>query len=163
MSLFVQCNLPFSGLIFWSYIKSFVRLGRLYIVPTIWETKRVNVISVIKWSASSFSTDPKSQCQPRYQTNNGKSPKNSLSLLHSYFCSPICSYNCGVVFLRKYILVFEKWFFSFDRSNMQVFTVNITRVVWPHVTWPAVFLSAYSFVLSSKLNLLSLFKVAKKY
>ena len=24
------------------------------------------------------------------------------------FCSPICSNNCGVVFLRKYILVFEK-------------------------------------------------------
>ena len=50
------------------------------------------------------------------------------------FCSPICSNNCGVVFLWKYILVFEKWFFSFDRSNMQIFTVNITRVVWPHVT-----------------------------
>ena len=36
----------------------------------------------------------------------------------------------------KYILVFEKWLFSFDRSNMQIFTVNITRVVWPHVTIP---------------------------
>ena len=24
--------------------------------------------------------------------------------------------------------------FSFDRSNMQIFTVNITRVVWPRVT-----------------------------
>ena len=34
----------------------------------------------------------------------------------------------------KFILVFEKWYFSFDRSNMQIFTVNITRVVWPHVT-----------------------------
>ena len=44
------------------------------------------------------------------------------------FCSPIwCS------FLWKYILVFEKWFFSFDRSNMQIFTVNITRVVWVHI------------------------------
>ena len=50
------------------------------------------------------------------------------------FCSPICPNNCGVVFLWKYILVFEKWFFSFDRSNMQIFTLNITRVVWPHVT-----------------------------
>ena len=50
------------------------------------------------------------------------------------FCSPVCSYNCGVVFLWKYILVFEKWLFSFDCSNMQIFTVNITRVVWPHVT-----------------------------
>ena len=52
------------------------------------------------------------------------------------FCSPICSNNCSVVFLEKFIWVFEKWFFSFDRSNMQIFTVNITRVVWPHVTIP---------------------------
>ena len=49
------------------------------------------------------------------------------------FCSPICPNNSGVVFLWKYILVFEKLFFSFDRSNMQNFTL-ITRVVWPHVT-----------------------------
>ena len=47
------------------------------------------------------------------------------------FCSPICPNNCGVVFIFwKYIFVFEKWFFSFDRSNMQIFT----RVVWPHIT-----------------------------
>ena len=45
------------------------------------------------------------------------------------FCSPICPDNCGVVFLWKYILVFEKWFFSFYRSNMQIFT----RVVWSRV------------------------------
>ena len=50
------------------------------------------------------------------------------------FCCPICSNNCGVVFLRKYFLIFEKWLFFFDRSNMQIFTVNINRVVWPHVT-----------------------------
>ena len=50
------------------------------------------------------------------------------------FCCPICSNNCGVVFLRTYILVFEKWLFSFDRSNIQIFTVNITGIVWPHVT-----------------------------
>ena len=49
-------------------------------------------------------------------------------------CCPIRAYNCGVVFVSKYILVFEKWFFSLDRSNMHIFTVNITRVVWPHVT-----------------------------
>ena len=49
------------------------------------------------------------------------------------FCSSICP-NCGVVFLWKYILVFEKRFFSFDRSNMQIFNVNITRVVWRHAT-----------------------------
>ena len=47
------------------------------------------------------------------------------------FCSPICPNNCGVVFLWKYNLVSEKWF---DHSNMQIFTGNITRVVWPHVT-----------------------------
>ena len=52
------------------------------------------------------------------------------------FCSPICSNNCGVVFLWKYISVFEKLYFSFDSSNTQIFTVNITRVVWPHVTIP---------------------------
>lgn len=50
------------------------------------------------------------------------------------FYSSICPNNCGVVFLRKYISVFEKWFFSLDRSNMQIFTVNIARVVWPRVT-----------------------------
>ena len=40
------------------------------------------------------------------------------------FCSLICPYNCCEVFLWKYILVFEKLFFSFDRSNMQIFTVK---------------------------------------
>ena len=68
-----------------------------------------------------------------HQTNSSKSPKFVFSPTF-IFCSPICLNNCGVVFLWKYILVFEKWFFSFDRSNMQIFTVNITRVVWPHVT-----------------------------
>ena len=63
----------------------------------------------------------------------GKSPKTRFPLTF-IFSSPISSNNCGVVFLWKYISVFEKWLFSFDRSNMQIFTVNITRVVWPHVT-----------------------------
>ena len=49
------------------------------------------------------------------------------------FCSPICPYKCGVDFLWKYILVFVKWYFLLDRSNLQIFTLNITRVVWPHV------------------------------
>ena len=35
------------------------------------------------------------------------------------FYSPICPNNCGVVFLRKYILVFEKWFFF--RSTAQIY------------------------------------------
>ena len=50
------------------------------------------------------------------------------------FCSPMCPNNCGVVFLWKHILFFEKFYFSFSRSNMQIFTLNITQVVWPHVT-----------------------------
>ena len=68
-----------------------------------------------------------------HHTNSGKSPKFVFSPTFTH-CSPICPNNCGVVFLGKYILVFEKWVFSFDRSNMQIFTLNITRVVWPHVT-----------------------------
>ena len=59
--------------------------------------------------------------------------QNSFLLLLSYF---VAQYVLTIVvqfFLRKYILVFEKWLFSFDRSNMQIFTVNITRVVWPRV------------------------------
>ena len=63
----------------------------------------------------------------------GKSPKFVFSPTF-IFCSPICPNNCGEVFLWKYILVFEKWYFSFDRSNMQIFTVNITRTVRLHVT-----------------------------
>ena len=59
---------------------------------------------------------------------------SSFSLLLLYF---VVQYVLIiVVFLWKYILVFEKWLFSFDRSKMQIFTVNITRVVWPHVTIP---------------------------
>ena len=68
-----------------------------------------------------------------HQTNSGMSPKFVFSPTF-IFCSPICPNNCGVVFWWKYILVFEKWSFSFDRSNMQIFIVNITRVVWPRVT-----------------------------
>ena len=44
---------------------------------------------------------------------------------------------------------------------MQIFTVNITRVVGPHVT--NILDLRYFFVLSSKLNPLSLMKLAKEY
>ena len=50
------------------------------------------------------------------------------------FCIPICPNNYGEVFFCENILVFEKLFSSFDRSNMQISTVNSTRVVWPRVT-----------------------------
>ena len=46
-------------------------------------------------------------------------------------CSPICPDNCGVAFLWKCILVFEKLFF---RSTAQICKCN-------EYTWPPVFLS----------------------
>ena len=56
-----------------------------------------------------------------------------FSSLPSYF---VAQYVLILVvfFLVKIFISFEKWVFSFDRSNMQIFTLNITRVVWPHVT-----------------------------
>ena len=59
-----------------------------------------------------------------------KSPKFVFSPT-LIFRSPISPDICGAVFLWKYIL--ERWVFSLDRSNMQIFTLNITRVVCPHV------------------------------
>ena len=81
------------------------------------------------------------------------------------FCSPICPNNCVVVFLWKYILVFEKWLFTFDRSNMQTFHRDCDPscvTSCNEYAWPPVFLSTKSFVLSSKLNTMSLLKLAKK-
>ena len=50
------------------------------------------------------------------------------------FYSPICPNNCGVVFFAKIYFSFrEMIFFSFDCSNIQIFTVNITWVVWSPV------------------------------
>ena len=54
---------------------------------------------------------------------------NSFSLLLSYF-------------VAQYVLIIVAWFFCENmfkflrnnRSNMQIFTLNIARVVWPHVT-----------------------------
>ena len=68
-----------------------------------------------------------------HQTNSGKSPKFVFSPTF-IFCSPICPNNCGVVFFVKMYFSFREMSFPFDRSNMQIFTPNITRVVWPHVT-----------------------------
>ena len=80
------------------------------------------------------------------------------------FCSPICPNYCGLVFLWKYILVFEKWFF---RSTAQIckFSPWILLELCDscnEFTWPPVFLSTWCFVLSSKLNPLSLLKLANK-
>ena len=49
------------------------------------------------------------------------------------FFSSICPYFVVWFFVKIYFTLREM-IFSFDRSNMQIFTVNITRVVWPHVT-----------------------------
>ena len=50
------------------------------------------------------------------------------------FSSPICPNNCGVVFFGKIYFSFrEMIFISFDCSNIQIFTVNITWVVWSPV------------------------------
>ena len=46
------------------------------------------------------------------------------------FCSPICPNNYGVVFYyKKTYFILREIIFSFDHSNMQISTVNITRVV----------------------------------
>ena len=61
-------------------------------------------------------------------------PKFAFALT-SIFCSLICPDNCGVVFFCENIFQFSRNdFFSLDHSNMQIFTVNITRVAWPCVT-----------------------------
>ena len=100
-----------------------------------------------------------------HQTNSGKSTKFVFTPTF-LFCSPICSNNCGVVFLQKFILIFEKWFF-FVRPLKYA---NFHREYYPscvtscnECTRPTVFLWTWSFVLSSKLNRLSLLKMAKKY
>ena len=99
-----------------------------------------------------------------HQTNSGKSPTFVFSPTF-IFCSPICPYNCGVVFFWKYILVFEKWF-----SVRPLKYANFHREYSPscvtscnEFTWSPIFLSTISFVLSSELNPLSLLKLAKKY
>ena len=61
-------------------------------------------------------------------------PKFSFSPTFIFY-SPIWPYNCGVVFFWKYILLFEKLYFSFDCSNMQIFTLNITQIVWPRLRY----------------------------
>ena len=50
------------------------------------------------------------------------------------FCSPICSYNCGVVFFAKIYFSFWEMTFFVRPLKYANFTLNITRVVWPHVS-----------------------------
>ena len=56
-----------------------------------------------------------------HQTNSGKSLK--------FVFSPTFIAQYVRIIVVWSILVFEKLVFSFDRSNMQIFTLNITRVV----------------------------------
>ena len=47
-------------------------------------------------------------------------------------CGPICPHNFVVVFCENIFQFLRNYFFV--RPNMQIFTVNITWVVWLHVT-----------------------------
>ena len=100
------------------------------------------------WSPAHKSFDIQHRAKKWYDTKSERNVRVDVSIRRTnlkycgsrpkFVFSPtfihlICPNNCGVVFWRKCILVFEK-FFSCDRSNMQIFTPNITRVVWPHVT-----------------------------
>ena len=49
-------------------------------------------------------------------------------------CSPICPNNSGVVFCEKIFQFSRNYVFFVRPLNMQISTVNVTRVVWPHVT-----------------------------
>ena len=59
---------------------------------------------------------------------------NSFSILLSFFCSPICPNNCGVVFFVKICQFLRNVFFRSTAQICRFFTLNITRVVWPHIT-----------------------------
>ena len=59
---------------------------------------------------------------------------NLFSSPPSYFVAQYVLILVVWFFFVKIFISFEKWVFSFDRSNMQIFSLNITRVVWPHVT-----------------------------
>ena len=63
-----------------------------------------------------------------HQTNSDKSLKFVFSPIF-IFCSPICPNNCGVVFLRKYMLVSEKWVF---RSTAQIWKFTWSRYFYRH-------------------------------
>ena len=99
-----------------------------------------------------------------HQTNSGKSPKFVFSPTF-IFCSPICPNNCGVVFFGK--MYFSFWEISFFVRPLKY--ANFHPEYYPscvtscnEFTWPLVFLSAQSFVLSSNINPRSLLKLAKK-
>ena len=80
------------------------------------------------------------------------------------FCSPIPPNNCGVVFFVKIYFSFREMIFF--RLIAQICKINFHREYYPscvtsfnEYTWPPVFLLTESFLLSSKLNPLSLFKL----
>ena len=60
-------------------------------------------------------------------------PKFAFNLTF-VFCSPICPNNCGVVFFVKIYFSSREMIFFVRPLKYANFTVNITRVVWPHVT-----------------------------
>ena len=64
----------------------------------------------------------------------GRVAQNSFWLLLLYFVAQYVLIIAQQFFCENIFYFFEKWLFLFDRSNMRIFTVNITRVVWPRVT-----------------------------
>ena len=78
------------------------------------------------------------------------------------FCSPICPSNC-VVFLSKYIFSFREMTFfvrplKYANFHREHYPSCVTSCI--EYTWTPIFLSTKSFVLSSKINPLSLLKLA---
>ena len=64
-----------------------------------------------------------------HQTNSSEPFKFVFSPTLMFF-SPIYPDTCGVIFsCEKIYIICEKLVFSLDRSNMQIFTLKITRVV----------------------------------
>ena len=60
-------------------------------------------------------------------------PKFSFTLLLPYFVAQHFLIIVVQFFYENINQFSRNDFFSFDHSNMQIFTLNITRVVWPHV------------------------------
>ena len=99
-----------------------------------------------------------------HQTSNGKSPKFVFTPTFIFY-SPICSNNCVVVFFIKICFSFRGLIFFVRPLKYAYFQ----REYYPscvtscnECTWLTAFLWTWFFVLSSKLNPLSLLKLAKK-
>ena len=66
-------------------------------------------------------------------TNSSEPLKFVFSLTLKFLAQYVLILMVWFFFVKIYIIC-EKLVFSLDRSSMQIFTLKITRVVWPHVT-----------------------------